>query len=230
MDRATGEPGARGRAYVPALGWDILTRLYDPLVRLTMPEERFRSRLLARSGLAPGARVLDLACGTGSLTVLAARRAPGARWSGVDGDRRVLAIASDKAARADARPVLVQGLAGALPFADTAFDRVLSSLFFHHLTSDQKPRALAEAYRVTAPGGEIHNADWGPPRGRYARAAFAIVRLVDGRSTTSDNVEGRIPAMIEAAGFRLLGTPERIATPFGTLELLSARKPATEEG
>jgi hypothetical protein len=34
--------------------------------------------------------------------------------------------------------------------------------------------------------------------------------------------------MIEEAGFRSIGTPERIATVFGTLELLSARKPASE--
>lgn len=102
---------------------------------------------------------------------------------------------------------------------------MLSSLFFHHLTGEQKRAALAEAFRVVAPGGEIHVADWGPPRGLYARAAFAAVRLLDGRETTADNAAGRLPAMIEAAGFHPLHPPERIATLFGTLELLSARKP-----
>jgi ubiquinone/menaquinone biosynthesis C-methylase UbiE len=140
----------------------------------------------------------------------------------------VLEIAAGKAARERERLALVEARAGALPFAGEAFDRVLASLFFHHLTGEEKRRALAEAFRVTVPGGESHVADWGPPHGFYARVAFAVVTLLDSRKTTGDNAAGRLPAMIEEAGFRSIGTPERIATVFGTLELLSARKPASE--
>ncbi|HEV2772745.1 MAG TPA: hypothetical protein VGV57_07965, partial [Thermoleophilaceae bacterium] len=55
------EPGR----FVPALGFDRLTALYDPVVRATTREARFKRRLLDRACLRPAHRVLDLACGTG---------------------------------------------------------------------------------------------------------------------------------------------------------------------
>lgn len=212
------------RAFIPALGWKALTRLYDPLLAATMPEERFRSRLLERGGHAASSRVLDLGCGTGSLALFAAHRGTPMRWTGIDADRTALGIAAGKAAREGERLALAQARAGALPFRDAVFDRVFSSLVLHHLTGEEKCRALAETFRVTVPGGEIHVADWGPPRGLYARVAFAVVRLLDGRGTTEDNAAGRLPAMMEAAGFQPFRESERIATMFGTLEFLSARK------
>jgi SAM-dependent methyltransferase len=222
---AIGRQTKARRPHIPALGYAFLTRLYDPLVRATMPEERFRSQLLGRSRFLPGARVLDLGCGTGSLALLAERRSTAARWTGVDADEEVLRIASGKAGREGARMALVGAHAGALPFVDEIFDRVLSSLFFHHLTSEEKRDALAETFRVTAPGGELHVIDWGPPQGSYARIAFAIVTRIGPREPVGDNAAGRLPGMIEAAGFRSFGSPEHIPTAFGTLELMSARKP-----
>ena len=55
--------------YIPALSYDRLTFLYDPVVRLPTREAAFKAALLAQAMIQPGQRVLDLACGTATLTI-----------------------------------------------------------------------------------------------------------------------------------------------------------------
>lgn len=50
--------------YVPVLGYDWLTGLYDPIVTLATRERTFKQRLLQRADIREGHRVLDLACGS----------------------------------------------------------------------------------------------------------------------------------------------------------------------
>lgn len=219
------EPG-----YLPALRFARLTPLYDRLIALTMREGTFKRALLDQAGLARGQRALDLGCGTGTLTLLAKRQHPGVAVFGLDADPQALAIARAKAARAGLAPMFDEGLATALPYPDDFFDRVLSSLVLHHLTRDEKRRALAEAFRTLRPGGELHVADWGAPRDALMRVAFLTVRLLDGFDTTVDNARGDLPRLFRAAGFAEVALCGEYATPFGTLALYRARKPGAEEG
>jgi SAM-dependent methyltransferase len=211
--------------YVPALRFLRLTALYDPLLRWTMRETAFKERLVQQAAITAGQRVLDLGAGTGTLTLLVKRRCPEAEVVGLDGDERILAIAREKAAKADLNVTFDHGLSYDLPYADASFDRVLSSLLFHHLTRDQKERTLQEALCVLRPGGELHVADWGPAPNPMLRAAFPLVQLLDGFATTRDNVAGRLPVLFRGAGFVDVEQTARFATPFGALALLQARKP-----
>src|SRR5262245_53884493 len=113
--------------FIPALGADWLTPLYDVLARLT-GDRRIKRRIVARAAIAPGHDVLDLGCGTGTLAVLVAERCPGARVVGLDIDPRILAIARRKIERAGAKVELHQGSATATTFAAGSFDRVLTTL------------------------------------------------------------------------------------------------------
>ncbi len=149
--------------YVPALRFRALTGLYDPVVRATTREAEFKRRLLDRAAIGPGDRVLDLACGTGTLAIEAKQRTPGAELVGVDGDPEMLARAREKAAAAGLEIELDEGLSTDLPYDDATFDRVLSTLFFHHLDLAGKRTTIAEIARVLRPGGELHVADWGRP-------------------------------------------------------------------
>lgn len=217
---------ASSERYIPALGYRWLTGLYDPVVRLTTRESAFKSALVAQAGLRAGERVLDLACGTATLTLAAKRAQPTAELHGLDGDPEILKIAAGKARRAALEIQLRQGLADAMPYADAYFDRALSSLFFHHLTRATKQAALAELFRVLKPGGELHIADWGEARDPLMRVAFLGIQLLDGFTTTADNVRGLLPQFMRDAGFADVEETQRFATMFGTMSLYRAKKPA----
>lgn len=212
--------------YVPALGYRVLTRLYDPVVALTTREQTFKRRLIAQAALRPGLEVLDLACGTGTLAIWMQQAEPALQVSGVDGDLEILGIARAKAQRAGAAIRWHHGLSTGLPFAADSFDRVTSSLFFHHLQPAAKRASFSEAWRVLRRGGELHVADWGAPQNLLMRAAFLMIRLLDGFSNTADNAAGRLPDLMREAGFTDVQVREQFATVFGTMTLYSARKAA----
>jgi len=211
------------RDYVPALGYRWLTPLYDPLLRLTTRETKFKRALLRQARIRSGHRVLDLGCGTGTLTSLINSTCPEAEVIGLDADKRILEIARRKAARAGLSLRLDHGMAYALPYTDNSFDRVLSSLLFHHLTREDKLSALREVLRVLRPGGELHIADWGKPQNGLMRLAFLGVQLLDSFHTTADNVKGLLPELCAVAGLQDVEETARYATLFGTLSLYRAR-------
>jgi SAM-dependent methyltransferase len=216
------EDASRER-YVPALGRSALTALYDPVVRLTTRERRFKERLLDQAALTAGQRVLDVGCGTGTLTIWAKEREPGIDIAGIDPDPDVLRRAGEKAAAARLEIDFREALADDLPFEDASLDRVLSSLVLHHLPREVKERAAAEIVRVLKPGGELHVADWGPGD-PLMQLAFLPTRLLDGLENTGDNVKGRLPEIFEAAGLRDVRERSRFRTVAGSMVLLSARR------
>lgn len=214
----------RERTYTPALRFDALTGLYDSLVRVTMRDELLKRALVEQAHLGVAHDILDLGCGTATLTTLIKRAAPDARVTGVDIDPRVLDLARRNVARAGVDVRLVAASVTDLPFEDRTFDRVLSSLVLHHLDSDEKRAALAGAFRVLTPGGELHVLDWGAPLDLAMRAAFLSVRLLDGFETTRDNAEGRLPQLMVEAGFCDVEVVERRRTVFGTVAFHRARR------
>lgn len=211
--------------YIPALGFGWLTSLYDPVVRWTTREKTFKSELLRQADLHPGDRVLDVGCGTGTLAIAAARLQPAACVTGLDGDPRILAIASRKAARAGVQIELQHAMSDAMPFPDARFSLVLSSLFFHHLTSATKRATLNEVFRVLRPGGRLHVADWGAPQNAVMGMAFQGIRILDGYETTADNAAGRLPQLFADSGFARVTHTRNYPTVFGTMALYTALRP-----
>ena len=210
--------------YIPALKYDWLTPVYDLLLKWTMGEFAFKRQLVRQAGIEKGNRVLDLGCGTATLTLLLKKSHPEAEVVGLDGDPKVLEIAKTKAVKTGLKIALDRGMAFELPYPDRSFDRVLSSLVFHHLTRDNKVRTLREVFRVLKPGGELHVADWGKPQNTLMRVAFLLVQMLDGFNTTADSVNGLLPELFSQAGFEDIQQTDRHITLFGTLALYRARK------
>jgi len=213
------------RGYVPALSFDALTRFYDPLIALTLRERTLKGRLLDQARIAAGHAVLDVGCGTGTLALMAKQREPRARVVGLDGDPAVLAIAQRKIARAGSDIELREGLADSPAlFAPASFDRVLTSLVLHHLTTEQKHKALTAIRTWLRPGGELHVLDFGPQRG-VMRVVSRGIAAFDGEDRLRDNLAGRLPSIIRDAGFASAEDLGSAFTPFGYVSYYAA-KPA----
>ncbi len=207
------------QGYVPALGYDALTALYDPVVAMTTRERTFKTALIDQARIASGHRVLDLACGTGTMAVWIKVQVPGAEVTGLDGDPKVLSRARAKAVDLGVAIRFDEGLSYELPYPDKTFDRVLSSLFFHHLSRLDKLRTAREVLRVLRPGGEFHVADWGKAANGLMRVLFYAIQILDGFPNTADNVAGGLPQVFRLAGFGDVQAGAQFSTVFGTMSL-----------
>lgn len=209
--------------FVPALGFDLLTPLYDPLVRITLNERAVKQQLVDQACIAPGMTVVDLGCGTGTLVLMIKKTQPTARVIGVDVDAKILEIARGKIAKAGVEVELRQGLVQDVGLEPGSIDRVLTSLVLHHLTSEEKVAALRALHTALRPDGELHVADFGPPHNFLMSLVSGPFRFFDGHARTNDNFAGRMPAIIAQAGFRDVAERGHRMTPFGSLVYWSAR-------
>lgn len=111
-----------------------------------------------RLGLKPGAKVLDVACGTGNLSLPAARR--GADVTGVDIAPNLVEQARANAAREGLQAHFDEGDAEALPYPDASFDAVVT--MYGAMFAPRPDLVAAELKRVTKPGGLIAMGNWTP--------------------------------------------------------------------
>lgn len=108
------------------------------------------------AGLEPGERVLDVGCGTGSLTFTLPEVADIGRIDAVDYSETYVEAARQR--NTDPRIAITQGDVCNLAFEDGAFDRTLALLVLHFVPESEQ--ALREMSRVTRPGGTVAAAVW----------------------------------------------------------------------
>ncbi len=113
-------------------------------------------RFVEFAGVADGERILDVGCGTGSLTFELARHDGLKEIQAIDFSR--VFVAAAKSRNADARVVIQQADATALPFEDRSFDRAMALLVLHFVPEAAK--AIAEMCRVVRPGGVVAAVVW----------------------------------------------------------------------
>jgi ubiquinone/menaquinone biosynthesis C-methylase UbiE len=192
------------RTFLPAAGRDCALPLYDPLLKL-LGVDKARRPLIEQAELRPGQRVLDVGCGTGTLVVLTKRLYPDVEITGLDPDPKALARAKKKAKHACIATRFAEGFSDVLPYSDGSFDRVFSSLMFHHLHGDEKLKTLTEARRVLVPGGSLHLMDFVEPEADE-KGWRAHLHRANGH--LKENEESRVLTLIREAGF---ASPQRLA-------------------
>jgi ubiquinone/menaquinone biosynthesis C-methylase UbiE len=205
--------------YIPALSFKWLTPIYDPLLKWGMREGSFKRLLIQETSIQPKMRVLDLGCGTGTLTLMLKRAHPEADVTGLDGDPQVLDIARAKPGAAGIKWDL--GLASSLPYPDSAFDRVVTSLVIHHLNTDDKRLAFKEIYRVLKPGAELHVLDFGAAHAFIPGLMTKYMRRLE---QAADNFDGLIARFITEAGFGSVKETRHFVTIFGPISVWRAVK------
>jgi SAM-dependent methyltransferase len=128
---------------------------FAPLEAVTTP---CAARLVKWAGVRSGRRVLDAACGTGVVSVTAARL--GAQVTGLDLTPELLERARENARIAGVEIDWHEGDVEKLPFGDATFDFVLSE--FGHIFAPRPEVAIGEMLRVLKPGGTIAFSTWPP--------------------------------------------------------------------
>ena len=212
-------PRTRGR-HLNHVAW-----LYDPVLeRLSFGrEQRFREKTIAHMGFRPADRILDVGCGTGSLTLqVAAALAPPGSIVGIDAAPRMIAIARRKAAKACSRALFRVGIAEQLDFADRSFDLVVNSMFMHHIDTELKHLTLAEIYRVLRPGGRLVTADIDRPTTPAAKVIGWGARFLLFQKELGDNLRGELPRLMREAGFAQVRRVEHL---YGLVSFFTALRP-----
>lgn len=194
---------------------------YDAIVSLMTfgQEGNIRKKTVALAQLKPGESVLDVGCGTGSLTRAAKKLVGAGRVVGIDAAPEMIESARQKAASAhldiDFQLVPIEHL----PFPDASFDVVLSSFMIHHLPGDLKRQGLLEVRRVLKPTGRLLIAEFFTnPNPKWWQSLLPM-------HSQMGLPPELLPSLLTQTGFTDFKTGE---IKFGTIGYISARPAATK--
>lgn len=119
-------------------------------------EKKFRQDTIELARIKPGDNVLEIGCGTGSLTLAAkAQVGSSGEVAGIDLAPEMVAKARHKAARKGADVSFQEGSIAKIPFPDNRFDVVMCSFMIFHMPEDVRSKGFKEIYRVLKSEGHL---------------------------------------------------------------------------
>ena len=203
----------------PALYYRFLTPFYDLLFKCFLPEKKIYSTFIKHLHIEAGAKVIDLGCGTATLTIKLAGTFKNAAIIGIDADDQILAIAKSKEQLTNLQ--LATGNASKLNFESQSIDTIVSSFLFCNLTDEHKLKTLAEVKRVLKSGGRFYITEWGKPESVIASVGFYILQLAGGFINTKFVRSGQLIVFLETTGFNVKQL-NKINTVLGTVYFYEA--------
>jgi ubiquinone/menaquinone biosynthesis C-methylase UbiE len=184
---------------------DHAALLYDYLAPLMLlgSEGRLNRNVLAALDLQPGQQVLDVGCGTGSLTRMIATHPsgqPGLEVIGIDAAARMIDVAK-KRARHTPNVTFDIVMAESLPYAPHSFDRAVSSLFFHHVDHAAKLASINEMARVLKPGGKALVLDVDIPTSPFGKLCAWSGYWLFNQPEIKENIVGELREVFTDSSF-----------------------------
>lgn len=178
---------------------------YDRITSLMMMgrQKGVRKSSIELAGIQPGDHVLEIGCGTGTLTLLAKTRAgPEGKVFGIDPLPQLIQGARKKAKKAKLDIGFQAGLMEDIPFPDASFDVVLASFMIFHTDDAIRQKGLDEVHRVLKPGGRFLVVDTQIPNQgiKVTLADKLAIRLAG--SAMFDNSLESLRSLLEASGFQ----------------------------
>ncbi len=185
--------------------WKTWSRVYDFIVKLSFipfgGENRFRRKVVEMASVKEGEQVLDLCCGTGTLTSLVARKV------GSNGHVTAVDLSQDMITRAKKKvtdlPVTFRrASADNLPFEEGTFDKAFISYGMHEMPDEIRLRAMKELYRVLKPGGSLFIVDYNLPGSPLPRLIIGLfLRIFEEKVAYKMAHDGVLPRQLKEAGF-----------------------------
>jgi len=213
--------------YYREKAWKRWVGFYDLFLNLVffLPcggESNFRRKCVDFATPAEGDQVLDICCGTGTLTFLIARCVgPEGQVMGIDLSEFALEIARRKAQNV---PVTFERAeAENLPFASARFDKCFISFGLHEMPKQARRNTLREISRTLRPCGRLFVVDYSLPAGALARSTIkAFVKLVEHEAAYKMLLDNSLMAEIEESSLTIMRR-ELICS--GVIQLIEAVKP-----
>jgi ubiquinone/menaquinone biosynthesis C-methylase UbiE len=155
--------------------WDLVADGYAGTTMQILA--RYADEAIAASRLKPGAAILDVACGPGTLALMVAREA--GEVHGIDFSEPMLDIFKQHVERAGHNNITIRhGDAQSLPYADNTFDAAFS--MFGLMFFPDRCQGFAEIYRTLKPGGTIAVTSWAPiDRSPAMQMMFGAIRTIN---------------------------------------------------
>lgn len=172
---------------------------YDSYMRkVTLGRERaLRETTVSLAQVKPGDCVLEVGCGTGTLTLAAKRRTgPSGKVFGIDIIPGMIELSQGKAAEANEDIAFQVGSVDNIPFPENQFDVVMCSFMIFHMSEDIRRKGIAEIYRVLKPQGRLLVLDLALPARPMQRA---IAKKLFGGMLQHDLQE--LSPLMNASGF-----------------------------
>jgi ubiquinone/menaquinone biosynthesis C-methylase UbiE len=172
---------------------------YDSYMRtMTLGRERtLRETTVRLAQVKPGDCVLEVGCGTGTLTLAAKRQAgPSGKAFGIDVIPGMIELSQRKAAHSNEDVAFQLGSIDDIPFTANQFDVVMCSFMIFHMSETTRRKGIAEIYRVLKPGGRLLVLDLALPSQPLPRA---IAQRLFGGMLQHDLRE--LLPLMEASGF-----------------------------
>jgi demethylmenaquinone methyltransferase/2-methoxy-6-polyprenyl-1,4-benzoquinol methylase len=166
-------------------------------------ENRFRKNCVDFAGPDNGEKILDVCCGTGSLTYMISQRVgSGGQVIGVDLCKPVLEVT--RTGKRYLPVAFLRANAEHLPFAPSSFDKCFLSMGLHHMPEQARQQTLREIYRVLKSTGKLFVVEYYLPDGVLSRLIARVLARIDtSKEAYSMLVKHSLLSEIEQAGFEI---------------------------